>query len=49
MGHGEPLKLFAKCHIANTFHRLLNIEQDVGGTPMLTKVEEVVVGLVLEN
>lgn len=48
-GHGEPLKLFAKCHAANTFHGILNIEQDVVGTPVLREAEEVVAGLVLET
>lgn len=45
---GTP-KLFAKCHVANTFQRILNIEQDVVETPMLAEVEGVVAGLVLEN
>lgn len=49
MGYGEPLKLFAKCHVANTFQRVLNIKQDVVGTPVLAEVEEIVAGLVLEN
>lgn len=48
-GLWEPLKLFAKCHIANTFQQVLNIKQDVVGTPMLAEVEEIVAGLVLEN
>lgn len=49
MAYGEPLKLFAKCHVANTFQWILNIKQDVVGTPMLAEVEEVVAGLMLEN